>query len=128
MNSKKTMLIVDDKRVNRFTLKTIFEDDFIITECANGREAIEIIREEKNISIILLDIIMPECDGFEVLKFMRESDKNDTPVILITASEDEEQIKKGFSLQVDDFIHKPFDEEVVKQRVNHVLDTYNKAR
>ena len=127
MNSKKKMLIVDDKRVNRYTLASIFDEKFEIIEGTNGREAIEILNKEKKIAIILLDIIMPECDGFEGLVFMRENEINDIPVILITASEDEDQIRRGFTLEVDDFIHKPFDEEVVKQRVNHVLDIYNKA-
>lgn len=121
MDSKKKMLIVDDKRVNRFTLSTIFEDDFEITECVNGKEAIEYLRQEKA-AIMLLDIVMPECDGFEVLNFMREEKIDDVPVILISASENEEERKRGFMLEVADFIHKPFDEKVVRQRVLYVLD------
>lgn len=119
------MLIVDDKRVNRYTLRNIFEDDFEIIECINGKETIDYLQQDnQEPSIILLDIIMPECDGFEVLHYMKENDFSNIPVVFITASDDENQLRQGFSMNVADFIHKPFDEEVVRHRVLHVLDTY----
>lgn len=123
MNSKKTMLIVDDKRVNRFTLSCIFEKDFEISECVNGREAIDFLKENTP-DIILLDLVMPECDGFEVINFVRQLNMNQIPIVLISASNDEEERKKAFKLQIADFIHKPFDEQVVRERVMYALDRY----
>lgn len=125
MSSKKVMLIADDKRVNRFTLRTIFEDDFEIVECVNGKETIEYLQQEnQKPAIILLDIIMPECDGYGVMDYMQEQELSEIPVVFITANDDESHVKKGFTMNIADFIHKPFDEEVVRHRVLHVLDIY----
>ena len=81
---KPQMLIVDDKAVNRYVLKSIFEEDYEIVECQDGRAAIEVLEEKReDVTVVLLDIVMPVCDGFAVLEYMKETALCTVPVILI---------------------------------------------
>ena len=71
MEQKKKVLIVDDKTVNRYILRDIFEDEYDVVECADGNEAIAALKEcTQEMAVILLDIVMPGCDGFKVLEYM----------------------------------------------------------
>ena len=111
----KTILIVDDALTNRVLLKRYLEDDYNIIEAENGQRAIDIINEQQlNISLILLDLIMPEKSGFDVLEFM--SDYGfipEIPVIIVTVE------------GVSDFITKPFYPQIVQKRVKNVIDLYD---
>lgn len=123
---QKKILIVDDKSVNRYTLKGIFEDDYEVLECSNGTEAIE--KLSKDITVILLDIIMPVCDGFSVLEYMKENDFKDIPVVLVSANVNSENIKKASCYEVADYIQKPFEDKVVRKRVEHVMKMFEYRR
>lgn len=129
MTSKKKLLIVDDKKVNRYVLSSIFEEKYDIEECSDGVQAITALSQTQDeMAAILLDIVMPECNGFEVLEYMRQEGINDIPVILISATRDDEAVKKGFELQIADYIQKPFEDEIVQKRVEYLIEQFEKRR
>lgn len=129
MEQKKKVLIVDDKTVNRYILRDIFEDEYDVVECIDGNEAIAALKEyTKDMAAILLDIIMPECDGFNVLEYMKEQRLQSIPVILISAKVDDENMHKAYEYEVADYIQKPFDEEVVKKRVENIIKLFEKKK
>ncbi len=129
MIQKPKMLIVEYKAVNRYVLKSIFEEDYEIAECADGRAAIELLEEERDaVSVVLLDIVMPVCDGFAVLEYMKKTALDTVPVILISSNVDDNNIQKAYEYDVVDYIQKPFQEDVVRQRVQRVVDLYQNKR
>ncbi len=129
MIQKPKMLIVEDKAVNRFVLKSIFEEDYTIAECPDGRAAIEILGEERDaVAVVLLDIVMPVCDGFAVLEYMKKTALDTVPVILISYNVDDNNIQKAYEYDVVDYIQKPFQENVVRQRVQRVVALYQSKR
>jgi len=127
--TRRKILIVDDKTVNRYILSGIFEDEYEITECAGGNEAIAALAEHgEEVSAILLDMLMPSGDGFAVLQYMKENNLTNVPVVMISANENDDNIRKAYSYEVADYIQKPFQESVVKSRVEKVIDFYEKRR
>lgn len=124
MRSK--VLIVDDMELNREMLTTILEDEYPILEADGGRKAIEMIRENKDdIAVVLLDLIMPEVDGFAVLETMKNQSWLKTiPVLVITAESRAEVENRCFEMGVADFIKKPFDNAIVKNRVKNIVDLF----
>lgn len=123
------ILIVDDKAVNRYILGSIFEDDYEIIECCDGSCAIEELSKDKDsVAVILLDIVMPTLDGFAVLNFMKEKGMIDIPVVLVSSNVNDENIRKAYLYDVADYIQKPFQENVVRQRVKYVIRKYGKIR
>lgn len=123
---KKVALIVDDMELNREILAEILNDEYEIIEAENGVKAIEVIKSsQKEISGILLDIVMPEMDGFEVLDFLKYMQLNEKiPVLVISGEDDVATKKKCFEYGVADFINKPFDNVIVKQRTKNVIELY----
>lgn len=126
---KPKMLIVDDKAVNRYILKSIFEESYEIAECQDGRAAIEILEAAHDeVAAVLLDIVMPVCDGFAVLKYMKETALDMIPVILISSNVDDKNLHRASAYDVADYIQKPFQEDVVRQRVQRVIDVYQSKK
>ena len=126
---QKKILIVDDKSVNRYILSGIFENEYDIQECADGSEAIEALEQGgEDTAAVLLDIVMPTCDGFVVLKYMKENQLQDVPVVLISANVNDENIHKAYSYEVADYIQKPFQEPVVKRRVESIIELFEKKK
>lgn len=122
---EKTILIVDDLEINRAILAEIFKDEYNILEAENGNQALEIIDSDQNIAAVLLDLMMPETDGLEVLRRMNESGKiKSIPVFLITAANCEEQLLEGYYLGAVDVIAKPFLSHFLKHRINNVIELY----
>lgn len=123
--AKKTILVVDDSELNRALLVDMLEDDFKIIEAQNGLEAMAaLVEHEMEISLMLLDIVMPEMDGFEVLAMMNKKGYIKTiPVIMISAESGGSVIDRAYDLGAIDYINRPFDERTVKHRVmsNFVL-------
>lgn len=118
-----TVLIVDDVEMNRLILQNILEDNFNVIHAENGAQALDVLFSDgENPSIVLLDIIMPEINGFEVLERMKANEKTaQIPVLFITAADTENYESKGLSMGAVDYIFKPFRPEVVKTRViNHL--------
>lgn len=126
--ARQTILIADDTKLNRTMLSDILSDDYDIIEACDGREAVELLRDREGaISLLLLDIVMPNMDGFEVLAYLHRSRwNNDLPVMIISAETSPAYIRKGFELGVSDYISRPFDPEVVLQRVRNTIALYAK--
>lgn len=120
IDAKKKILIVDDSELNRSLLADMLEDNFDILEAENGVEAVEILEErELEIALILLDIVMPQMDGFEVLAMMNNKGWIKTiPVIMISAETSGTYIDRAYGLGAVDYITRPFDERTVKHRVS----------
>jgi len=121
MDRQKTIMIVDDTEINIDILVDTFQQDYELIVAINGLEALELIEEQKP-DLILLDIMMPEMDGYEVLKKLKENpDLDYIPVILLSAITDSNSINKGFSLGAVDYVTKPFEIIEVKARVKAQL-------
>lgn len=120
-----TMLIVDDMEVNRAILAEAFKDTYNILEAADGREAVEILNKHEDITAVLLDMIMPDMDGLDVL-----SDMNRTgligriPVFIITAADSQQMLMRAYDLGAVDVITKPFIMNFLKCRVNNMVELY----
>lgn len=129
-DTKQTILIVDDSELNRAILYEILKDDFYLLEATNGQECIDYIKQYgSGISLILLDIIMPEIDGFDVLQWMeQEKWLDDIPVILISSEDSANIINKGFAMGASDYIKRPFDYRIVYRRVYNIIKLYAKQK
>ena len=117
--NKKKILIVDDSELNRSLLSDMLAGEFEIMEAENGMQAVMILQEhELEIALVLLDIVMPEMDGFEVLAMMNNKGWiKTTPVIMISAETGSTYIDRAYDLGAVDYISRPFDERTVKHRV-----------
>lgn len=127
---KYKILIVDDSEMNREILSSILGDEFDILEAADGKECISVIRKYgRDIALVLLDIVMPEMDGFEVLEFMNKYEWiDDIPVIMISSEDSAASVKKAYEMGASDYINRPFDVEVVHRRVFNTIKLYAKQR
>lgn len=116
---KHKILVVDDIEINREILMALLEDKYEILQAENGKVALSIIqREFKSLSIILLDLMMPEMDGFAVLEELNKKQSFHIPVIVITANNELDKEKRALQLGAVDFIQKPFDPDIVHYRVD----------
>ena len=129
-DTKQTILIVDDSELNRAILYEILKDDFYLLEATNGQECIDYIKQYgSGISLILLDIIMPEIDGFDVLQWMKQEKwLDDIPVILISSEDSANIINKGFAMGASDYIKRPFDYRIIYRRVYNIIKLYAKQK
>ncbi|MEE0751345.1 HD-GYP domain-containing protein [Frisingicoccus sp.] len=123
---KFTMLIVDDEIINREILKDLFEEYYEIETAADGREAVnKILEAPERYSAVLLDVIMPEMDGLEVLRRLRAKDLlSQVPVFLITAENTTERIREAYELGAMDVIGKPVVPYIVHRRVESVIELF----
>lgn len=130
IQNKPKILIVDDSEFNRAILKEILGETYEIIEADGGNEALHKIDEYgMKISLVLLDIIMPEKDGFEVLKYMEEERLiSDIPVIIISSEDSANYIRRAYEMGVSDYINRPFDANIVYQRVSNTVKLYAKQR
>jgi DNA-binding response OmpR family regulator len=117
--ARRRILIVDDEeRMVRFIRLNLEHDGFLVSEAFNGREALQQLRDVSP-DLILLDVMMPELDGFEVLQMVRETSK--VPVLMLTAKGEEDDRVRGLELGADDYITKPFSPREMVSRVKAVL-------
>lgn len=130
IQNKPKILIVDASEFNRAILKEILEETYEIIEADGGNEALHKIDEYgMKISLVLLDIIMPEKDGFDVLKYMEEERLiSDIPVIIISSEDSANYIRRAYEMGVSDYINRPFDANIVYQRVSNTVKLYAKQR
>lgn len=130
IQNKPKILIVDDSEFNRAILKEILEETYEIIEADGGNEALHKIDEYgMKISLVLLDIIMREKDGFEVLKYMEEERLiSDIPVIIISSEDSANYIRRAYEMGVSDYINRLFDANIVYQRVSNTVKLYAKQR
>ncbi|WP_096190164.1 response regulator transcription factor [Evansella halocellulosilytica] len=122
------ILVVDDEQEMRNLLKFCLKTyDFKIDEAANGEEAFDKMMDH-SYDLIILDIMMPEKDGFELLKSMQNEIENQVPVILLSALGDTERVVEGLRLGADDYIVKPFEPKELAARVESVLRRFKKIK
>ena len=127
---KQKILIADDSEKNRMLLAEMLNEEFEIVEAENGQECLKKLQKYgKEISVVLLDIMMPVMDGFEVLTYMNKSRWiEDIPVIMISSEESVTYIRRAFEFGASDYIKRPFDGKVVYQRVFNTIKLYAKQR
>lgn len=120
---KRKVLIVEDNEINREILKATLEDDYDVIEAVNGEEGLQLLSQYyKEISIILLDVVMPVCDGFEFLTRQKsDSLLASVPVIVTTGNNSQEDELKCLGLGAVDFITKPYNARIVKSRIDSVI-------
>lgn len=129
-DEKKTLLIVDDTPMNRALLSDILAPDYHILEAGTGREAVaELERHSGEIALVLLDVVMPDMDGFDLLTLMNKKNwLQSTPVIMISAEDSAGFIDRAYDLGATDYITRPFDEKTVIRRVQNTINLYAKQK
>lgn len=129
-DNRETILIVDDSAMNRMLLSDILSDTYNIIEAEDGEQAIAILQQHASeISIVVLDMVMPKVDGFGVLEAMNENRWIQfLPVVSISTESSPEFVERAYSLGVTDFINRPFDELIVIRRVSNTIKLYAKQR
>ncbi len=127
---KQQILIVDDSDINREILSAMLCGEYRILEAVNGSECLEILQQQgTGISLVLLDIVMPVMDGFEVLSHMNRNHWiDDIPVILISGEDADPVIRRAYEMGVSDYINRPFDAGIVCRRVFNTVKLYAKQR
>lgn len=126
MNERDTILIVDDMEVNRAILCGLFEDEYKILEAENGLQAMELLETaQDSIAVMLLDIVMPEMDGYQVLRGMMERKfLSSVPVVVITSEASAESELHAFDFGASDIVTKPFEPHLVLRRVKNIIELY----
>ena len=127
---RQQILIVDDSQINCEILAEILKDEYRILEAANGEECINLLKQYgTGIALLLLDINMPVMDGFEVLALMnRKHWIEDIPVIIISSENSASYVRRAYEMGASDYISRPFDVQVVHQRVSNAIKLYAKQR
>jgi signal transduction histidine kinase len=123
------ILLVDDREDNLYSIETIFEkDNYTIVKASSGREALKVLLKEQDFSLILMDVQMPDLNGFETATIIYERDKlKNIPIIFITAfGYDEDYIFKGYKTGGVDYIYKPVNPEVLRMKVSVFVELYRK--
>lgn len=116
MKKNEKVLIVDDAKSNREILSEIL-NQYTVIEAKNGYDALEYMKADKNIALVLLDLVMPEMDGFEVLKYMNQNHLiEEVPVVIISIDKDDKSIEKAYELGVSGYITRPFSSAVVLKK------------
>ena len=126
MMEKQKILIVDDSEMNRALLVDILEDQYEVVEADNGAEAMALLSKQRmDFSLLLLDIMMPEMDGFEVLSCINKYHWNNTfAIIMISADDSPTNIKRAYDLGAFDYISRPFDSTIVRRRISNTMLLY----
>lgn len=119
MDTLKIMVVDDESRMRKLVKDFLTKKNFQVLEAGNGEEAMDIFYEEKDIALIILDVMMPKMDGWEVCREIRKNSK--VPIIMLTARSDERDELLGFDLGVDEYISKPFSPKILVARVEAIL-------
>ena len=120
MSDKIKILVVDDESRMRKLVRDFLErEGYQVLEAGNGLEAMELFYEEKDIALLILDVMMPKMDGWQVCREIRQSSK--VPIIMLTARSEERDELQGFQLGVDEYISKPFSPKILVARVGAIL-------
>ena len=124
--NKPKILITDDSEMNRSILLDMLEDEYEILEAENGKQAVAVLQQMgSEIALVLLDIVMPEMDGFGVLTMMNKYHWiDDIPVIIISSESSSNYLERAFEAGVTDYISRPFDGLIVHRRVINTILLY----
>lgn len=124
MDKLKVLVIDDESRMRKLVRDFLVKKNFEVLEAENGEEAIDIFFQEKEIALLILDVMMPKMDGWQVCREVRKYSK--VPIIMLTAKGDERDELLGFELGVDEYISKPFSPKILVARVEAILRRANK--
>ena len=119
MDTLKILVVDDESRMRKLVKDFLTKKNFQVLEAGNGEEAMDIFYEEKDIALMILDVMMPKMDGWEVCREIRKNSK--VPIIMLTARSDERDELLGFELGVDEYISKPFSPKILVARVEAIL-------
>jgi DNA-binding response OmpR family regulator len=123
MDKLKVMVVDDESRMRKLVKDFLVRKDYEVIEAENGEQAIDIFFSDKDIALIILDVMMPKLDGWQVCREIRQYSK--VPIIMLTAKGDEKDELMGFELGVDEYISKPFSPKILVARVEAVLRRTN---
>lgn len=124
MGDLKVLIVDDEARLRKIVKDFLIAKDYLVVEAANGEEALDIMYEDKNIDLVILDIMMPKMDGWETCREIRKFSK--VPIIMLTAKGDETDELLGYNLGIDEYITKPFSPKILVARIDAILRRTNK--
>ena len=128
MEKIKILIVDDESRMRKLVKDFLGREGYLVREAGDGMEALEIFYEEKDIALIILDVMMPRMDGWQTCREIRQSSQ--VPIIMLTARSEEHDELQGFELGVDEYISKPFSPKILVARVEAVsythLDVYKR--
>ena len=119
MENIKILVVDDESRMRKLVKDFLTREGYTVIEAGDGMEAMDIFYEEKDIALVILDVMMPKMDGWQVCREIRESSK--VPIIMLTARAEERDELQGFELGVDEYISKPFSPKILVARVEAIL-------
>ena len=123
MDDLKILVVDDESRMRKLVKDFLIKDGYIVIEAGDGQQALDIFYEDKEISLIILDVMMPNRDGWEVCREIRKNSK--VPIIMLTAKSEERDELLGFEPGVDEYISKPFSPKILAARVSAILRRAN---
>lgn len=123
MNPVKILVVDDEERMRKLIRDYLLREHYEVLEAGNGREALDVFFREKGIALILLDVMMPRLDGWEVAQEIRKTSK--VPILMLTAKVEERDELLGFQIGVDDYITKPCSPRILMARIAAILKRYN---
>lgn len=123
MDKVKILVVDDESRMRKLVKDFLTKRDFVVIEASDGAEAVDIFFANKDISLVILDVMMPRMDGWQVCREIRHFSK--VPIIMLTAKTDERSELQGFELGVDEYISKPFSPKILVARVEALLRRTN---
>ncbi|MCI9610484.1 MAG: response regulator transcription factor [Eubacterium sp.] len=124
MEKLKILVVDDESRMRKLVRDFLVKQNFEVLEAGDGEAALDLFYQEKNIALLILDVMMPKMNGWEVCKEVRENSR--VPIIMLTAKGDESDELLGFELGVDEYISKPFSPKILVARVEAILRRSNK--
>lgn len=124
MEKLKILVVDDEARMRKLVKDFLVRKDFEVIEAGDGEEAVDLFFEQKDIALILLDVMMPKMNGWQVVKTIREYDSA-VPIVMLTAKSEEEDELQGFELGVDEYISKPFSPKILVARIEAILRRSN---
>ena len=119
MENIKILVVYDESRMRKLVRDFLTREGYTVLEAGDGMEAMDVFYEDKDTALIILDVMMPKMDGWQVCREIRESSK--VPIIMLTARSEERDELQGFELGVDEYISKPFSPKILVARVNAIL-------
>lgn len=125
MTELKVLVVDDEMRIRKLVKDFLVKKEYRVLEAGNGEEALKIFFDNKDIALVILDVMMPKVDGWQVCKEIREYSK--VPIIMLTAKTDETDELQGFNIGADEYVSKPFSPKILMARVDAILRRTNKS-
>ena len=125
MDALKILVVDDESRMRKLVKDFLSREGYKVIEAADGEEAVDIFYENRDVALIILDVMMPKMDGWQTCREIRAESK--VPIIMLTAKSDEQDELKGFELGVDEYISKPFSPKILVARVEAILRRSGKS-